>query len=162
MLSGNTFCITGFRIFELNDHNTIEYAELDNGIFYLRKEGRKIEILTDYEDNDAFIENVNFEQFNEVLRLEDDEVQEDENGDGFIVDNQNSFMMNKSLNFALEGNYRVINDVLMAKLDGEQVRFIRAKLGNGKSFISVFYKDGGDTTISSSCILEPESAEFYI
>lgn len=157
-LSGQTLEITNTRSFQLLDGEVIRYAELDHGAFYLRKEGRKVEILQEFENNEEFTECVN-EEFFDVLHLDEHEYEE-QNGVQVVVDNETKFEVVENIGWASEGIYRTVRDVMAAKVDGKPIRYIRAKASDGKSLISVFYENGGDTFISSSTLLEISDVEF--
>lgn len=157
-ISGQTMEITATRVFKLLNGDSLRYAELDNGAFFIRKEGRNVEVLQEFEDNDAFLECVD-DDFYEVLHLDDDEW-EIQDGVEVITDNQTVFEMTEDHGWALTGKYRTIKDVKAAEHDGQTIRYIRAKSSNGKSFVSIFYDNGGDTFISGSCVLPTEDVEF--
>jgi len=156
-ISGQTLEITATRSFTLLDGETIRYAELDDGAFYLRKEGRKIEILQEFENTDIFTESVD-DAFFDVLQLDDNEW-EIQGGVSVVVDNETEFEMLEDQAWANAGTYRIVKDVMAAKLNGKKVRYIRSKASDGKSFISVYYVDGGETFISASCLVEKDDVE---
>ena len=166
-LSKTTKEITGIRSFVLLDNEVITYAELDDGDFYLRKEGKKVEVLQEFENNDDFIESVD-EQFMDVLELEDDEWEykdEDETSNVddricVVVNNQTEYEVTSAIGWAKVGVYRTVQDVMSAKIDGKRIRYIRSKSSDGSSYISVYYVNGGETFISSSTLLNKSDVDF--
>lgn len=157
-ISGQSMEITAVRSFRLLDGELLTYAELENGAFFIRKEGRKVEVLQEYENNDEFLEAVN-DDFHDVLYLDDHEW-EVQDGVEVVVDNETEFHMDEDLGWAKTGKYRTVRDVMAAKFEGRKIRYIRSKSSDGQSFISVFYENGGDTFISSSCLVEVRDVEF--
>lgn len=153
-LSGKTMSVTGIREFHFENGKAITYTELDHGDFYVRKEGACLEVLKEFNDNQAFLEATRGEEFQDILMLEDHEVHEDANGNLSISGNETEFNLDTEFECLQSGLYRVIKDTISAKIDNEKARFIRFKSNDSKNFINVFYIDGsGDTFISGSYLV---------
>lgn len=159
-ISGQSMSITATRTFNLGKFGKVTYAELDHGAYYIRQEKNKVEVLREFESNDAFLEVVD-EDFYEMLQLDDDEWYEDDDGVRIVHNNETEFSLVDEFEFLTVGKYRTVRDVMAAKLDGQNVRFIRTASDDRQRFITVFYDEaGGDTYISGSFLINASDVEF--
>ncbi len=160
-ISGKSFTITGNKVFTLHTGEVIEYAELEHGEYFVRREGKYLEVLTEIDDNEAFIEAVE-DNFFDVLTIDEGEYHINDDDQKVISGNETMFELHTDFQKLKAGVYRTVKDDISVQLEGVHgdVRFLRAKSNDGQNYITLFYVDGGETFINESVVVKLSDVSF--
>lgn len=131
------------------------WFELEYGELYLKNDGKKVELLKQFDNTDDFVNNVDMEVVNELLNLDDGEIV-----DGEIVSRDREIPVINDSGFMKAGLYNVCKDTFV-KLNGEEVRYIQAKTADSANFIYIVIKAQGETLIYASITENVNEFSFF-